>query len=565
MSNPHHLNILIGGEAGQGLVTVGTILSRVLARWGLEVQANQTYLSRIRGGHNTFQISGGRDRPRSPAETFHLILALDRETVPLHRPQLLQGGVILADASRMDGSPHGVVSLPTQELGSSRTANIAVMGAAMAALGAPLQLAEEEIRRAFHGGDPKVVDDNLAALRAAHRWAQERRLPRPMAITPPEERPRRMMMTGNEAIGLGALASGLKFCCYYPMTPATSICLTVTRFMEEMGCIVEQAEDEIAAINMALGASFAGAPAMVATSGGGFALMTEAVSLAGMTETPLVIAIAQRPGPATGLPTRTEQADLFLALHAGHGEFPRAIFAPSTVEECYSITQRAFDQAERFQTPVFVLTDQFLADTLATIPPLEAPSGQVGAAPASPDQVDVPYRRYRITPDGISPRLLPGLSQHLVRADSDEHNEEGVIEESPTNRILMHEKRLKKGKEMAREALEPHLHGDPEAQVVLVCWGSSRGPVEETVDLLRQEGIAAASLSFSQVWPLATGELERWRSKGARFIFVEGNATGQLARVVLQETGLEAAGLVNRYDGLPFTTEYIVNALKGII
>ncbi len=443
------IDLLIGGEAGQGLVTVGLLLSKAIASTGYEVLATQTYLSRIRGGHNTYQIRVGDTSPRSAGEEIDLLIALDGDSIPLHSYQLKNGGLIIGDEGLFSSPMSNGVAVPFREMGPSRTMNVAALGVAASIMGLSLEIVEQQVKTAFTKAGQKVLDENLSALRASYDWSRNRSIPFSNPITPREKAPR-MLMTGNEAIGMGALAAGLKFCAFYPMTPSTSIVMTVIKYSQSLGCVVEQAEDEIAAVNMAIGASFCGAPAMVATSGGGFALMTEGVSLAGMTETPLVIAVAQRPGPATGLPTRTEQADLNLVLYAGHGEFPRAVFTPTDVTECFHIARKSFEIAERYQTPVFILTDQLLADSLRTIPPLSAEKGAVGYAPADPSEIAEPYRRYFITQDGISPRLLPGQSPHLVRADSDEHDENGLINEDPANRILMNEKRLKKGLKLAQ-------------------------------------------------------------------------------------------------------------------
>jgi 2-oxoglutarate ferredoxin oxidoreductase subunit alpha len=275
------------------------------------------------------------------------------------------------------------------------------------------------------------------------------------------------MLNGNEAIALGSLSAGLKFSSFYPMTPSTSISLNLAGHARQMGLIVEQAEDEIAAINMAIGASFAGVPSMVATSGGGFALMVEGISLAAMTETPLVVVVAQRPGPATGLPTRTEQADLELVLHAGHGEFPRAIFAPGTVEECFHLTRRAFELAERYQGPIFLLTDQFLADSYRAVASFDVENlapVHVGNDVTGPS----PYLRFVITESGVSPRLLPGITEHLVVADSDEHTQDGHITEDLSVRKLMVEKRLKKGKGLRAEVIPPDMKGNGNPDLLLV-------------------------------------------------------------------------------------------------
>jgi 2-oxoglutarate ferredoxin oxidoreductase subunit alpha len=325
-----------------------------------------------------------------------------------------------------------------------------------------------------------------------------------------------------------------------------------------MGLIVEQAEDEIAAINMAIGASFAGAPSMVATSGGGFALMVEGVSLAAMTETPVVIAVAQRPGPATGLPTRTEQADLELVLHAGHGEFPRAIFSPGTVEECFHLTRKAFELAERYQGPAFLLTDQFLADSYRAVLPFDVEN--LSPVRVGPEAVSTtaPYRRYAITESWISPRLLPGMTEHLVVVDSDEHTADGHITEDLAVRTQMVEKRLRKGQVISAEVIHPDMEGKEKPELLLVSWGSSKGAVSEAAFRMRANGENVATLHFSQVWPLVPEHFMGYFEEAGEVVCIESNATGQLARLIRQETGFQIKRKVLRYDGLPLTPESIL-------
>jgi len=312
---------------------------------------------------------------------------------------------------------------------------------------------------------------------------------------------------------------------------------------------------------MALGASFAGAPSLVATSGGGFALMVEGVSLAAMTETPVVIIVAQRPGPATGLPTRTEQGDLEFVLHAGHGEFPRAIFTPGSVESCFHLTRRALELAERFQGPIFLLTDQYLADTARAVVPFDledlAPVTPLGtSAPPS-----LPYRRYALTDDGVSPRLLPEQSGHLVVADSDEHTSDGHITEDLKVRVQMVDKRRRKLEGLRAAVIPPKYQGDANPDLLLVTWGSSQGPVLEAADILGSKGQKVATLCFSQVWPLVAEHFWDYLQVAKQVVGVEGNAGGQLARLIRRETGFLISRQVRRYDGLPLTPEYILRAL----
>ena len=315
------------------------------------------------------------------------------------------------------------------------------------------------------------------------------------------------MLNGNEAIALGAISAGLKFCAFYPMTPSTSIPLTLQAAADTMGLVVEQAEDEIAAINMAIGASFAGAPAMVATSGGGFALMVEGVSLAAMTETPVFIVVAQRPGPATGLPTRTEQGDLELVLHAGHGEFPRAIFAPGTIEECFHLTRQALFLAEKYQTPIFLLTDQFLADSYRAVTPFAVESLESVTVGSSPDKVTLPYQRYAITDSGVSPRLLPGVSEHLVVCDSDEHTSDGHITEDLTVRQQMVAKRLRKLQGLRTEVTPPEYLGDKNPEVLFGHLGLQPGVGAGGGSNPPSSGPAGGSLVFLSGLALDTGTI----------------------------------------------------------
>ncbi|MES0349432.1 MAG: 2-oxoacid:acceptor oxidoreductase subunit alpha [Desulfobacteria bacterium] len=556
----HTLNILIGGEAGQGLVTLGYLLAKSLVRYGYSIVVTQSYQSRIRGGHNTFAIRVSVDEVIAPKESVDLLVALDADTVSLHRKDLSADGLIVLDSAfDLDGDT--LLKVPFRDLAQARFSNIAALGIVGSLVGLDEALMATALDDFFGKKKPQLAEENRRALAAAVEWAAERvtesfRLP---SIPSP---PKRLMMNGNEAIALGALSAGLKFCAFYPMTPSTSIVLNLAAQAQRMGLIVEQAEDEISAINMAIGASFAGAPSMVATSGGGFALMVEGVSLAAMTETPLVIVVAQRPGPATGLPTRTEQADLELVLHSGHGEFPRAIFAPGTVEECFHLTMRALRLAEECQGPIFLLTDQFLADSYRAVVPSDIESSPPVTISLSSQNIGAfPYKRFTITESGISPRLFPGMSEHLVVADSDEHTEDGHITEDLSVRTSMVEKRLKKADWINSKVIPPDIQGEEEPDVLLVSWGSSKGTVQETASLLRSSKEKVATLHFSQVWPLVPEHFMKQFEQAREVVSIEGNASGQLARLIRRETGFHIKKQVLRYDGLPPTPESILRGL----
>ena len=555
-----NLSIMIAGEAGQGLVTVGDLLIKSLVRSGYYIVVVQDYMSRVRGGHNTFSILTGPEPLQSPVERIDLLLALNQEGVDLHLDKLAEGGLIIGDR-KLDLPDKGSLKVPFDELSEGRFSNIAALGAACATLGLEEKSPSQALEKAFGKKHPESAQKNAEALAKAYEWIQGK-TPDSLKLPPPADNDKRLIMNGNEAIALGAMAGGVKFCAFYPMTPSTSIALNLASRAEKLGLVVEQAEDEIAAVNMALGASYAGAPSIVTTSGGGFALMTEGVSLAGIIETPLVIALVQRPGPATGLPTRTEQGDLEFALHAGHGEFPRAILAPGDVEECFELARRAFHLAEDWQSPVFILSDQFLADSFRAIKPfdLETPKA-VKPSDAHQEEIKTPYERYALTESGVSPRLLPGLSEHLVVSDSDEHTADGHLTEDLSVRIQMNDKRLRKEDGLKQDITPPVFYGDENPDILLVCWGSSKGPVFEAADIARSGGKKVGALHFSQVWPLVPESFLPYLESAGRTAAVEGNATGQMARLIRRETGFHIPELITRYDGLPLTPEYILGKL----
>jgi 2-oxoglutarate ferredoxin oxidoreductase subunit alpha len=411
-----------------------------------------------------------------------------------------------------------------------------------------------------------VINANEKAAFAGMDYARTNCLNCDFSIAAPA--PKKMLMGVNEAVGLGAIASGCKFYSAYPMTPSTGIMTYIAGKAKEYGIIVEQAEDEIAAINMALGASFAGVRAMTGSSGGGFALMVEGLSLAAMTETPIVIALAQRPAPATGLPTRTEQADLLFALYSGHGEFPRVIFAPGTPEQAFYLTNRAFEISQKYQIPVFILIDQYLSDAQWTYSNLD-PDRLIyndyrlrgDAFAALPE-----YKRHVITESGVSPFGVPGEARHVVVTDSDEHDEDGHLTEDGETRTQMVIKRLfQKLLYIRREMTPPSLYGSEKPEIIIAGWGSTYGVMKDAVDVLSKDK-KIAMLHFSEVYPFPDEEtwLETLR-KARLSICVENNATGQFAGLVRVETGYVFDTIVNRYDGRPFLTEELIGELNACI
>jgi 2-oxoglutarate ferredoxin oxidoreductase subunit alpha len=572
------MSILIGGDAGQGVESSGAGLCQAFARGGLQVFAMQDYRSRIRGGHNFYQARLSERPLYSHSSSVHLVLALTAETVTLHVDNIAEGGaVIYPERVKVDEEAlkkRGVqcFAMPltaiAEEHGSRIMTNTAALAAAAGVCGWPLKYLESVIGDNFRVKGSEVVESNLAVAKTAYDQAQERYAVDFPYKLKPLEAPPRMLIGGNQAISLGALAGGCRFMSAYPMTPATSIIEGLSALPRDLGVVTKHAEDEIAAVCMAIGASYAGARAMTATSGGGFSLMTEALGLAGMTEVPLVVVEAQRGGPSTGLPTRTEQGDLLFVINASQGEFPRVVLAPGTAEECFEAGWRAFNLAERYQCPVIILSDQFLASSLRSLDmdaidfsKVSIDRGQFLSA-EDLDGMEDEYRRFAFTDSGISPRAAPGHPKAVYAASSDEHDEHGHITEETTNRRRMMGKRMRKLAAAAAEMRPPRRYGPEKADLTLVCWGSSYGPCREAVNLLNSNGGTANLLHFSDLWPFPEDEATRMLTACRRTVAVEQNYTSQLARLIRMTTGLSVDRTINKYDGRPFSPEDIVAGLR---
>lgn len=562
------ISLVLCGQAGAGVNTVEYLLVRLLKQAGYYVYATKEYMSRVRGGQNSTTLRIGAEPVQGNIDRIDLLIPLNKGAVNHVRSRLSKTSILLTDPDVIDGDeiPDGVqrVDIPlTQEakaLGNKVYANIVAVGLAGALFGIDTSIAAAIIRERFGKKDKAVVDDNLRALEAGTAMGSklaESGTVR-LALTPDPAATGQMLVSGDEAVGLGAIAGGCNFIGAYPMSPSTGLLTFLAKHAETFGIVVEQAEDEIAGINMALGAWYAGARAIASTSGGGFALMTEGLSLCGMIESPLVIHLAQRPGPATGLPTRTGQEDLDLALYAGHGEFPRAILAPGTLQEAFELTAHAFNLADRTQCPVFVLTDQYFVDTYYTTKPF-------GTSPEGIEhqfiKTDKDYRRYAITEDGLSPRGIPGHGEGLVVVDSDEHDEEGHITEDLQLRVKMVDKRRAKIRLLEKEAIAPTLWPSKNVTTLVVCWGSTLPTVQEAVLSLGRDDIGI--LHFAQLYPLHPSANDILQT-AERIVFVEGNAGGQFAALVKRETGIETSCHIRRYDGLQVTVEGVQAALKDL-
>jgi len=552
-------NILIGGAAGQGVETLSSVFEKMLKRNGYKIFSIRDYMSRIRGGHNFAQIRFADRDLCSHTEDLDGIIALNNETIDYHIDRLKPDGFLVCDLS-VRYEDDRIIKLPlmntARNIGNIRVSGSVALGAVMGLLGLSLDDAGEIYNQFFR---PDIADINTTAVLEGSKFVQTRY---DLHALKEEEN---ILINGNQAVALGALAAGCKFYSAYPMTPSTSIMDYLASKMNDAEIVVEQAEDEIAAINMAIGASYAGVRAMTGTSGGGFSLMVEGLGLAGMLEVPLVIAEVQRPGPVTGFPTRTEQGDLKFIISASQGEFPRMVIALRTPEDAFYQTVRAFNIADKYQIPVILVSDQFLADSVTTVKPFDF--DEVRHDRHISREVDErPYKRYKITPSGISPRVIPGkIPGVTVMVDSDEHDEYGYITESAEVRTNMVDKRMRKIELLKQELQEPWFVGEEDCEVLMLAWGSTWGPVAEAVSILNTEGDKKyGALVFGDVWPLPTGLLLNKCKKAKRIVNVEQNATGQLASLVAETTGILCDFSVLKYDGRPMSPRYITEKVRGM-
>lgn len=552
-------NILIGGQAGQGMDTVADFLEKYIKRKGYYVFSNKDYMSRVRGGHNFIQVRFGTEPIFAHHPDLDLILALNKDTVELHMERLKADGKVIIDET-IEYKGERVISLPlskiSKEVGLARAFGMVAAGAILKYFGLPLEGVENVFPSKFN---EEVKNVNLQAVKRGYESVEAK-------FSIAEGRAQNtMLINGNSAIALGAIAGGLTFYSAYPMTPATSIMTYLSKKQVEAGMVIEQVEDEIAAINMAIGASYAGARAMTGSSGGGFSLMVEALGLAGITETPLVVVNSQRPGPATGLPTRTEQSDLSFMLTASHGEFPRMVLSVRNAEDAFYQTFRALNLADKYQTVVLLLTDQYLADANAVIPKYKLEDLKIERHISNGDILveGEEYKRYKVTENGISPRLIPGkVDGQIVLVDSDEHTEYAHITESSEVRNDQMEKRMRKLELMKEEVLEPEFFGNENPEVLLLGWGSTYGPLKEAVENLNNDGYKVAALSFGDIYPLPQKLLKKYSTIAKTVVNVEQNFTGQLGKLITQETAIKMDKSILKYDGRQLDPKEVCSRVK---
>ncbi len=557
-------SIVICGEAGQGIQTVERLLTRVFKAAGCHVFATKEYMSRVRGGSNSTELRVSSGRKHAYLRRIDVLIPLDSDAIPHLNKRITAETIILGDREKLL-SDRRIIDVPfsaiAREAGNPLFANTAAVGVILGLFGIERKILDDHLGAFFAKKAADIVRKNIEAGRRGHDIGTGLAGPGKIEISiarHPEIRDE-IIISGADAISLGAIAGGCDFVSAYPMTPSTGILTYLAQRSAEFGIVTEQAEDEISAVNMAIGAWYAGARALTVTAGGGFSLMTEGVSLAGMIESPLVVSIGMRPAPATGLPTRTEQGDLNLALYAGHGEFPRIIFAPGSLEEAVFLTAHAFNLADRFQVPVFILSDQFFVDSYYNLP--EPPLNTI-AVERYVTETTADYRRYRAADNGVSPRGIPGHGGGLVAVDSDEHDEDGHITEDEDVRRRMVEKRLKKLALIEKEIIPPALSGPDRFRTLVLGWGSTRDVIAEAVEATGRGDIAV--MHCSQVYPLHPWVSNAMR-KAERTIIIEQNATGQFARLIRGMTGVPADRSILKYDGLPFSVEELTERIKGAL
>jgi 2-oxoglutarate/2-oxoacid ferredoxin oxidoreductase subunit alpha len=572
----HTFSIGIGGAAGQGVATPGDIFAKIFSRRGLHLNAYNAYQSIIRGGHTFLTIRAGVDPITNMGDSMDLLIPLNQDTMDRHLRLLGRGGACLynADTIKPGEAADGVqlCPLPVSTLADITKNKVAqntlAIGAALSMMGIGFQSLEEVIREQFGKKAPAVADENIAVARAGYDYATQhfQAFARPLPMTGT----RYAVLSGNTALAMGGAAAGVKFYSAYPMSPSTGVLHWFATHGRKAGIMVRQVEDEIGVVNMAIGAAHAGVRAMCATSGGGFALMSEALGLAAMAEIPIVVIDCQRAGPSTGVPTKTEQGDLWQMLGAAFGDYPRVIAAPLDIGDCFTLIPEIFNVVDKFQVPGLVLCDLLLSEGRLSVDPavlnFAPPVDRGEMITASNGHAEGGYKRYLITESGVSPRAIPGIPGYTHVVASDEHDEDGVlISDMFTNhakRRAMMEKRMCKEQGIAAAVPPPVLQGSVDADVTLIGWGSTQGVIEEARALLAEQGIIANQLQIRWLVPLHGEAILDLLKNAKRTIIVENNYSGQFARYLRSETSFVADGHIRKYDGEPFMPHHIVEAVR---
>lgn len=561
----------IGGEAGQGIDTIGDLLTQVFVQAGFYTFTIKDFESRIRGGYNFTQIRVSDKPIHAHVDQVDMIIALSRDAVVNQREKLAESGVIIFDDTvEFDDLESCHYPAPLEKVakevgGDARMMNAAALGAVLSILNFPFTLAQEALTGIFERKGEKVVAGNVNVAKTLYDKTKENFAGtckynlETLESGPSKDK---LIITGNRALALGAIAANLKWISSYPMSPSTSLFQDVISYSQQFKIGALQTEDEISSLAMAIGASYAGARSMVTTSGGGFSLMVEALGFAAMVEVPVVIYNAQRPGPSTGLPTRTEQGDLLFMGFASQGEFPRIMLAPKDPLEAFDVATRAFNLAEKYQVPVMILGDQYLADSVMNVPRIDVSAVTVNRGKLETHKSSTEYKRYLLTDDGVSPRAFPGDVGKSVVSAGNVHREDGHITEDANIRNLMVQKFMNKIPKILADLNPPQLYGDKTADTTLMTWGSTWGAANEAMEILAERGESINQLHFCDIYPLRTEKLRDVFSKSKRVIAVEQNVTSQFAALARMETGLAVSQHINKYDGRSMTPGWIIGKLK---
>jgi 2-oxoglutarate ferredoxin oxidoreductase subunit alpha len=572
----------VGGQQGEGIDSAGEILSTALNRKGYYLYGYRHFSSRIKGGHSNTKLRISVNPVRSISDELDILVAFDQETIDFNAGELVPNGIIIADSKFNPTVPEGVsarlIAVPftkiAEEVGMAQMKNMVAVGASTALLGVPIDAFREVLEERFAKKGQKIVEKNLEAIARGKEFVEselpdtsEHRLEKSDGKT-------RLYMIGNDAIAFGALAAGARLMAAYPITPSSEIMEWLIKRLPEFGGTVVQTEDEIAAITMVIGANYGGVRTLTASAGPGLSLMTEAIGLSGMTETPAVIVNTQRGGPSTGLPTKQEQSDLLAMLFSTHGEIPKIVIAPSTAEECFYDTIEAFNLAEQYQCPVIILTDLALSLGKQTVEPLDYDRIQINRGKLVPDDEELPalanselFPRYGFTEDGISRRVLPGKKYGLHHVTGVEHDETGRPSESTTNRVKMMNKRLGKLKNGINFSNPVHLDSKyNDADVLLIGFNSTRGTIAEAMERLEAEGMKVNHAHIRQILPFPTQIIAEEMKKARKVVVVENNATGQLASVIKMQVGMaEKIVPFGKYNGNPFLPSEIYKQCKELL
>lgn len=571
------VTVWIGGAAGDGIASVAETFAKACARSGLYAYAYNSYQSVIRGGHVYMQIHIGEKRVWSQGDFCDYLIALNTDTVKRHMEEITPGGGIIYNKEKIkigagefkkDVSDFGIPagSIAAKYGKSPIMQNAVALGALAFLIDFPFEAVAEVLTGTFKRKGEEVVKANVGAAKEGFEYAKQNFKSAGYKWTLSGQK--RMFMTGNQAIALGTVAAGCKFYSAYPMTPASGILHWLAPKGSKYGMVVKQCEDEISAMNMAVGAGHVGARSMTGTSGGGFSLMTEAVGLAAMIEAPVVVANVQRGGPSTGLPTKQEQGDLFQVLGASQGDYPKFVIAPCTVEDAFYSTVECFNLADQYQCPVILLSDLLLSEHHETIEDLDFSKVKIERGEIV-NSVNGDYKRYKDTPTGISPRVLPGTPGGMYVAGSDEHDEDGTLISDvftdPAKRIMMMNKRMRKMETALKNLPAPQIIGAKNAELTFVTWGSTYNVVRDAIHTLEKEGASVNHLNIRYVWPFQAKEISALLKSCKKTFIVEGNYTGQMERLIRQETGISIQYHLRKYDGEPFGPAMICDKAKAIL